>query len=70
MTSTLHHAGGHPRDPAGPNRKVAGTAPGGAFLLSDESSFITAAEIPVDGGLTAHGGAVSVPDALRDGTEG
>ena len=34
------------------------------FLLSDESSFITSAEIPVDGGLTAHGGVKSISDSL------
>ncbi|MEU5047829.1 SDR family NAD(P)-dependent oxidoreductase [Streptomyces griseorubiginosus] len=35
------------------------------FLLCDESSFITGAEIPVDGGLTAHGGAKAISDAVR-----
>ncbi|WP_406333984.1 SDR family NAD(P)-dependent oxidoreductase [Streptomyces sp. NBC_00203] len=37
------------------------------FLLSDDASFVTGAEIPVDGGLTAHGGAKPISDALRPG---
>ena len=36
-----------------------------AFLLSDAAAFITGAEIPVDGGQTAHGGAKAISDALR-----
>ncbi|WP_328458892.1 hypothetical protein [Amycolatopsis sp. NBC_00438] len=34
-------------------------------MLSDEASFVSGAEIPVDGGLTAHGGVKSISDAVR-----
>ena len=34
------------------------------FLISDESSFITGAEIAVDGGQSAHGGAKALSDAV------
>lgn len=35
------------------------------FLLSPLSSFVTGAEVPVDGGQSSHGGAKSVSDAMR-----
>lgn len=53
--------------PLGRSGSVEDIAPLVVFLLSDESSFITGAEIPVDGGLTAHGGVKSISDAMRAG---
>lgn len=45
-------------------------APLVVYLISDESSFVSGAEIAVDGGLTAHGGAKSLSDAVRATTPG
>ncbi|POX50911.1 SDR family NAD(P)-dependent oxidoreductase [Streptomyces sp. Ru72] len=52
--------------PLGRTGTVDDVTPLVSFLLSDESSFITGAEIPVDGGLTAHGGAKPISDAVRN----
>jgi 3alpha(or 20beta)-hydroxysteroid dehydrogenase len=51
--------------PLGRTGTVADITPLVVFLLSDDASFITGAEVPVDGGLTAHGGTKSISDALR-----
>ncbi|WP_150236471.1 SDR family NAD(P)-dependent oxidoreductase [Nocardiopsis quinghaiensis] len=51
--------------PLGRTGTVEDIAPLVVFLVSDESSFVTGAEIPVDGGYSTHGGAKAVSDALR-----
>ncbi|MEU6410345.1 SDR family oxidoreductase [Microbispora sp. NPDC046933] len=52
--------------PLGRAGTVEDVAPLVVFLVSDESSYIAGAEIPVDGGFTPHHGAKSISDALRD----
>lgn len=47
---------------AGRPEEVAGTV---AYLLGDDATYLTGAEIPVDGGASAHGGVKSISDALR-----
>lgn len=44
-------------------------APLVGFLVSDESAYLSGAEIPVDGGLSAHGGAKAFSDAVAAGPE-
>ena len=56
--------------PLGRTGTVDDVAPLVAFLLSDDASYISGAEIPIDGGMTAHGGVKSISDAVRAGLPG
>jgi 3alpha(or 20beta)-hydroxysteroid dehydrogenase len=51
--------------PLGRTGTVHDVAPLVAFLLGDGASWISGAEIPVDGGMTAHGGVRSLSEAMR-----
>lgn len=51
--------------PLGRTGTVDEVAPLVVYLLSDESAYVSGAEIPIDGGLSSHGGTKSMSDAVR-----
>jgi 3alpha(or 20beta)-hydroxysteroid dehydrogenase len=56
--------------PMGRRGTAEDVAPLVVFLISDESSWISGAEIAVDGGQAAHGGMKALGDAVRDAAAG
>lgn len=55
--------------PLGRLGRVEDVAPLIVFLISEESSYITGAEIAVDGGQSAHAGAKALSDAVRSASQ-
>jgi 3alpha(or 20beta)-hydroxysteroid dehydrogenase len=55
--------------PMGRRGTAEDVAPLIVFLISDESSWISGAEISVDGGQAAHGGMKALADAVREAAE-
>ncbi len=53
-------------NPLGRLGEVEDVAPLVCFLMSDESSYISGAEIPVDGGQSSHGGMKRLSDMARE----
>ena len=56
-TSARHRSGGP--------GSVDEVAPLVLYLISDESTYVSGTEIPIDGGLSSHGGTKSMSDAVR-----
>jgi 3alpha(or 20beta)-hydroxysteroid dehydrogenase len=53
-------------NPLGRLGEVADVAPMVSFLMSDDASYISGAEIPIDGGQSAHGGMKRLSDMARE----
>ena len=51
--------------PLGRTGTVDEVAPLVLYLISDESSYVSGVEIPIDGGLSSHGATKSMSDAVR-----
>jgi 3alpha(or 20beta)-hydroxysteroid dehydrogenase len=52
--------------PLGRTGQAEEVAPLVVYLISDESAFVSGAEIVFDGGQVAHGGAMALSDAVRE----